>query len=53
MPLYEFVCPKGHKKELLKPVGTLYVQCAECGEEAIRQISTPTIPPSGTYSCGK
>lgn len=53
MPIYEYECPEGHKREVFiggpRPVpGT--VQCEECGAKAQRVMSAASLSADGTYS---
>lgn len=53
MPLYEYECPEGHRREVfiggLSAVPTT-VQCEACGARAQRVMSTASLPADGTYS---
>jgi putative FmdB family regulatory protein len=45
MPIYEFICSKGHKTERilsrLDGENTLAIQCPKCGETANQQLALP------------
>ena len=44
MPLYEYVCAKGHRFEALQKVSERPLkQCALCSAKAARAISQPTL----------
>ncbi len=47
MPLYSFLCNKGHKFELVLKVAEYNLpQTCECGEKAKRQVTTAMITPA-------
>lgn len=45
MPIYEYLCHKGHKFELRQEIGgTSPVKCPLCGSEATQLISRVNLP---------
>ncbi len=55
MPLYSFVCSKGHSVELVRPLGQDAVVCQKCGHTAERahvyhiHVVGPTVDTRGMY----
>ena len=55
MPLYDYTCQRGHRQELIRPIGTEGVPCPACGGAAIRShvhhfdVVGPTVDSRGLY----
>lgn len=46
MPIYEYVCDKGHLSEELVPQGTELIECQECfrGHDVFKRYLPPMYP---------
>lgn len=47
MPVYEFMCPKGHVTEDLVPIGIKQWPCGACVAEAQATGTWPDVLPAG------
>ena len=48
MPLYEFECECGKRKELITSVKTTSIECEDCGKDMKRLISLSSFKLKGT-----
>jgi hypothetical protein len=55
LPLYDFTCVRSHRTELVRPIGTEWIDCPVCGLTASRShvhrfdVVGPTVDSRGLY----